>query len=385
MTGGIVLGIHQMMDRRIVWMNLLRTQQRMELIQQRTQNAGRAYSTMVNTAKLNPGSNLSQCFLNKSCTHDTIAVPMNLVDGLNRPISGMFDLSGRPCTKACPIEITTKVAIHCENQMSCSSPSEVITSFRIHKTSDAKALREFEDIEDSVTLSLFACPKGEYIRAVTDEGMFQCSAPEASIHGTTCPPKTAAYGLDKNGFLQCRPVINYCQRPLGLASVLDVSSSMRNHNKIGEAKQVLAQLVGKLDASRDSGSYTRFSTLAEIRAPLSNSFGGIQSIILGETTNGGTNLSAGLVTAASTLANYSQGEKLLLIVSDGFHNVGQISPVSVATQLKQNGYRIFTIGLSKAADKATLRQIASPGDFFNADDSGELQAAFAKISQMTCR
>jgi Ca-activated chloride channel family protein len=140
-----------------------------------------------------------------------------------------------------------------------------------------------------------------------------------------------------------------------------------------------------MDSSRDMGSYTRFATQAEVRAPLSSSFSAIKSIIQGENASGATNLSGGLSLAASTLQNDSSREKLILVVSDGFHNVGQTSPVAVAAALKQAGYRIFSIGFSQAADKVTLRQLASPGDYYSADNSAELQAAFTKIADATCR
>ncbi len=385
-AGLILLGVTHILDLRINWMQILRTEQRMQMLHQRLQNACKSYSTMIQSASLNPGTNLQRCFSGQGCTHDATPVPLNLVDGLNRRLTGRFDLQGRACTKACPLDIATSVAIHCANsQSTCLTPSEVVTDFKIQKTSEAKTLRDFVPIQDTATLAMFSCPAGQYIRALTDDGQFQCSAPEASPNGDACGPKFAAFGMDAKGFLLCRPVINYCGRPIGLAAALDTSGSMSSRNKIGEAKQALSTLVGKMDKQRDQGSYTKFASTATVRAPLSKNFDMMQQSIQGETAGGNTNISAALTAAADSLKTYSSGEKIIILVSDGFHNTGNSDPNTVATDLKSQGFRIISVGFSQAADKLTLRRIASPGDFFFANDGNELQKALSQITQMTCR
>lgn len=77
--------------------------------------------------------------------------------------------------------------------------------------------------------------------------------------------------------------------------------------------------------------------------------------------------------------------KIIILLTDGEHNSGSISPKEATALAKEQNIKIHTIGIGNKgeADEALLQEIASSsgGEFFNAQNSKELQSVYEKIDE----
>lgn len=77
--------------------------------------------------------------------------------------------------------------------------------------------------------------------------------------------------------------------------------------------------------------------------------------------------------------------KILILLTDGEHNSGEISPKDATALAKEQNIKIYTIGIGNRgeADEALLQEIASSGggEFFHAQNSKELQSVYEKIDE----
>lgn len=78
--------------------------------------------------------------------------------------------------------------------------------------------------------------------------------------------------------------------------------------------------------------------------------------------------------------------KVVILLSDGEHNSGDMSPKDAVKLAKNENIKIYTIGLGNKgeADEALLREIAkeSGGEFFTAASAKELQKVYEEIDAM---
>ncbi|MBN2817218.1 MAG: VWA domain-containing protein [Campylobacterales bacterium] len=78
--------------------------------------------------------------------------------------------------------------------------------------------------------------------------------------------------------------------------------------------------------------------------------------------------------------------KLVILLSDGEHNSGAISPKDALVMAQEQNIKIYTIGIGKAgeADGALLEKIAkeSGGEYYYALSAKELQEVYAKIDDL---
>lgn len=385
--GLLSLGTYQVFHQQLDLLRIVRMQQRLSLLEKKLINTARSYGAMRATAALHPNSTLARCFGGRECFALASFEPLPLVDAVRQPLSGLYDLNGRPCTGSCPIEVRTELKLVCgDGSAKCELPSEIQTRYTIRKASPEQIKgREFKELTGVVSLSAFACPSGQYIRAVTGDGQLICDESFISANGNSCPPKMAAVGIDSAGFLKCRDVVDYCASPLGLATVLDTSASMKTDFGIDAAKLGLSAFVERLRANQDQGSFVSFNSEAALRQDLTSNIGALAQAIRREEAAASTDMVAGLTKAGETLAGFNKGQKVMIFVSDGFHN-GAGDPVAAAAQLKAQGIRILTVGFSRRADTRMLQRIASsPQDFYNAAEIGNLNRVLSALSELTCR
>ena len=115
----------------------------------------------------------------------------------------------------------------------------------------------------------------------------------------------------------------------------------------------------------------------------------IVSDMLGYLTHGmaGQNTAIGEAVAMSVRAfKHSKAKsKIIILLTDGEHNSGEISPKDAANLAKNENIKIYTIGMGNKgeADEALLKQIAqdSGGEFFSAASAKELQEVYNKIDE----
>ncbi|MBU0720069.1 VWA domain-containing protein [bacterium] len=78
--------------------------------------------------------------------------------------------------------------------------------------------------------------------------------------------------------------------------------------------------------------------------------------------------------------------KIIILLSDGEHNSGEISPKDALKTVRDAGIKVYTIGMGNKgeADEALLREIAeqSKGEFFAATSAKELQKIYEQIDDL---
>ena len=119
-----------------------------------------------------------------------------------------------------------------------------------------------------------------------------------------------------------------------------------------------------------------------------------------------TAIGSGIATAIGRLKDSKAKSKVIILLTDGANNTGNISPKMAADLAKTFGISIYTIGVGSGAgeapypietpfgtvvrnmpvdlDEPTMRQIAeiSGGAYFRATDNESLSAIYKKIDQL---
>lgn len=78
--------------------------------------------------------------------------------------------------------------------------------------------------------------------------------------------------------------------------------------------------------------------------------------------------------------------QVIILLTDGEHNSGRISPKDAVALAKKSGIKIYTIGIGNRgeADEALLKEIAqsSDGEFFHATSAKELKKVYEEIDAL---
>ncbi|MDH3629115.1 MAG: VWA domain-containing protein [Acidobacteriota bacterium] len=203
-------------------------------------------------------------------------------------------------------------------------------------------------------------------------------------------------------------------RTLGVDIViaLDVSNSMRGEDfqpdhRLGVAKQMIEQFVA--GRTTDRIGLVAFSRVASTRCPLT-----LDHTMLAEFLGqvdfatrelDGTAIGIGLATAVHRLRDSEAKSRLVVLLTDGENNTGQIAPRDAADAAKALGIRVYTIGVGSndwvtyvnpdnfggrrqrqrfPLDEETLKEIAerTDGEYFNAKDPDGLKHVFETIDQL---
>lgn len=381
-----------MMDQRISVMKILRMSSQMDILEDRIKNASISNQALFQSAKKAPSSsNFYKCLVNSFCSAAT-GVSFSLFNSQSEPISGYFDLNGKPCTNPktqfCAIEAAVTYDLVCPNGAATCTKPDKITTYYVVRQNDKNALkgRVFGDRKGSSQLALFSCDAGEYVYGVTATGTLTCAKPVSALYASTCSANEVAFGITKEGELKCMQVTNFCGKPLTLVTVLDTSGSMISSNKIGNAKDGAKQLIDEMDAF-DAGGLVTFSSKAIPQKPPDNNWWDTKKRIDGLKPAGNTNMTDGLIKAMDYLkainTSYPKG---IVFLSDGWHNSGPRPEAWAAANIKSKGIHIWTIGFGAAADTRTLQALATtPSDYFYAANNAALKQAFNSIAEYVCR
>jgi Ca-activated chloride channel homolog len=193
--------------------------------------------------------------------------------------------------------------------------------------------------------------------------------------------------------------------------VLDVSSSMLAEdlepNRLEAAKTVAADFVS--GRRNDRIGLVAFAGQAFTQAPLTFDHGVVNSL-LGELDVGmiedGTAVGMGLATAVKRLRASRAESKVVILLTDGRSNRGEIGPLTAAQMARALGVRVYAIGAGSQGtarvpvrdalggtryatmrvdiDEATLREVAevTGGRYFRATDTESLAAIYAEIDEL---
>ena len=114
----------------------------------------------------------------------------------------------------------------------------------------------------------------------------------------------------------------------------------------------------------------------------------------------------GLATAVNRLRDSDAKSKVVILLTDGVNNAGQIAPMSAAEIAAEYGIRVYTIGVGKQGyapypyydawgnvryqqakveiDEQTLTDIAAKtgGEYFRATDKNSLREVYNRINEL---
>jgi Ca-activated chloride channel family protein len=191
----------------------------------------------------------------------------------------------------------------------------------------------------------------------------------------------------------------------------DVSSSMLamdfSPNRLEAAREVASDFIDK--RKNDRMGLVIFEGEAFTQCPLTTDKNVIKSQFkLAEPglMNQGTAIGMGLATAVNRLRNSEAKSKVILLLTDGVNNQGNIDPATAADIAKEFGIRVYTIGVGTRGkakypvpdffgnityqylpveiDEALLTDIAKKtgGEYFRATDKKSLQFICDKIDKL---
>ena len=196
---------------------------------------------------------------------------------------------------------------------------------------------------------------------------------------------------------------------------MDVSTSMLAEdlapNRIEAAKQVAAEFV--TDRPNDNIGLTIFAGEVFTQCPMTTDHASLLNLLRAVRTDiaahglisDGTAIGMGLANAVSCLKASKAKSRVVILLTDGSNNMGDISPMTAAQIAKSMGIRVYTIGVgtNKVArypmpvaggvqyvnipveiDTKTLRNIAamSDGHFYRATNTKELRRIYKDIDQL---
>ena len=196
---------------------------------------------------------------------------------------------------------------------------------------------------------------------------------------------------------------------------MDVSTSMLAEdlkpNRLEAAKDVAAELIsGRPD---DNIGLNIFAGEAFTQCPMTTDHQSLINLLLNVRTDiaakglieDGTAIGMGLANAVSRLQDSKAKSKVVILLTDGSNNRGDISPMTAAAIAKSFGIRVYTIavGTNKVArypmmvggtvqyvnmtaeiDTKTLRDIAATtdGNFYRATNKEELKKIYQDIDKL---
>ncbi len=197
---------------------------------------------------------------------------------------------------------------------------------------------------------------------------------------------------------------------------IDVSTSMLSEdlqpNRITAAKEVASKFVS--NSPDNNIGLTIFAAEAFTQCPLTtdhasllNMFSGVScDLAAGGLIDDGTAIGMGIANAVSRLKESKAKSKVIILLTDGSNNQGEISPMTAAEIAKLNGIRIYTIGVGTNGrapypfplpgggvkyiqmpveiDTETLTAIAqkTDGKFYRATNNRELAHIYNEIGEL---
>ena len=250
----------------------------------------------------------------------------------------------------------------------------------------------------------------------------------SSVEGVVRAPKTVRYWLRHLPFVlrlaALALLIVALARPqdverlsrtntegIDIMLAIDVSGSMLARDfkpdRITAAKEVAGSFIA--DRYGDRIGLVAFAGEAFTQSPLTTDQGTLQTLlarIRSGLIEDGTAIGNGLATAINRLRESEAKSKVIILLTDGVNNQGQIAPMTAAEIAKAQGIRVYTIGVGTEGmapypaidmfgnltfvnqkveiDEKTLRSIAemTGGEYFRATDKAKLKAIHDQINQL---
>ena len=197
---------------------------------------------------------------------------------------------------------------------------------------------------------------------------------------------------------------------IDIVIALDISGSMSamdlKPNRLEAAKNVATEFIsGRQDDKIGLVIYAKESftqcPLTTDKATLINLFNDVHFGMLED----GTAIGMGLATAVARLKDSQAKSKVIILLTDGENNAGNIAPLTAAEIAKTFGIRVYTIGVGTigtakipvqtiygtqyqeievSIDEKTLKEIAkiTDGMYFRATDNKKLASIYEEIDKL---
>ena len=197
---------------------------------------------------------------------------------------------------------------------------------------------------------------------------------------------------------------------IDIVLAMDISTSMLAQdlkpNRLEASKDVASSFIN--GRPNDNIGLVVFAAESFTQCPLTtdhavllNLFKDIQPGIIQD----GTAIGLGLANAVSRIKDSQAKSKVIILLTDGVNNTGEIAPVTAAEIAKTFGVRVYTIGVGTQGeapypfqtafgiqyqnvpveiDEQTLKQMAATtgGQYFRATDNASLKEIYSEIDKM---
>lgn len=203
---------------------------------------------------------------------------------------------------------------------------------------------------------------------------------------------------------------NVTTEGIDIVMALDLSASMLAEdlkpNRIEAAKKVAREFIDGRPTDRigmvvfSGESFTQCPITSD-HSVLKNLITGLQSGMLAD----GTAIGEGLATAVNRIKDSKAKSKVIILLTDGVNNIGEVSPQTAGDIAKTFNIRVYTIGVGSQGmapypvrtpfgvqtqmvpvdiDEATLKSISAEtgGRYFRATRTSELKEVYAEIDKM---
>lgn len=197
---------------------------------------------------------------------------------------------------------------------------------------------------------------------------------------------------------------------IDIVFAMDVSTSMLardfNPDRLSAAKDIVIEFISQRPSDRmgivvfAGESYTQ-CPLTTDRATLINLMKEVQTGLIED----GTAIGNGLATAVARMMDSSAPSRVVILLTDGVNNRGEVAPQTAAEIAKTYGVRVYTIGVGANGmapypvvtpfgvelrkmqveiDEDLLKSIAdvTGGRYFRATDNTKLAEIYAEINKM---
>jgi len=197
---------------------------------------------------------------------------------------------------------------------------------------------------------------------------------------------------------------------IDIAVVLDISGSMLAEdfkpNRLEAAKDVIDEFIA--GRTSDKIGLVVFSGKSFTQCPLTIDYSVLRNL-LGEIKSGmiedGTAIGLAIANGVNRLKDSKAKSKILILLTDGVNNAGEIDPITAANIAQTFGIRIYTVGVGTRGnapypfqtpfgvqyqmvpveiDEAILQQVAdiTDGHYFRATDNKKLEEIYKEIDKM---
>ena len=197
---------------------------------------------------------------------------------------------------------------------------------------------------------------------------------------------------------------------IDIVMAMDISTSMLAEdlkpNRLEAAKDVAASFIN--GRQNDNIGLVVFAAESFTQCPLTIDHGVLLNLFKDKQPGiiqDGTAIGLGLANAVSRIKDSQAKSKVIILLTDGVNNTGEIAPVTAAEIAKTFGIRVYTIGVGTQGeapypiptafgvqyqnvpveiDEQVLKQIASTtgGQYFRATDNSSLKEIYSEIDQL---